>query len=464
MLIKEMHVHFDLLLQKIASNQYGNISPSEVDRFLNQAMYEYIENTWRRVTGPKRGKNLSQKKLDDIRRLIRKNNELPLIAPSEESDRVDSYLYEPNMSYAHLPEDYLFLINSRAYTTGLTNTACNDELCLDRIDDKYKEYVLVLKFDAEDGLLCDNTLEFKIELLAAPSYTGGTGYGDVTIFDSNDHPSLKGIQKKEDKFKIINYVLEYINRVNPSVEFPLGSFSNSYDGSFEREYANKITWLKAYWEQYQDRYYQDCFIFVVREDNEKVMTEEAIGTGTNSAQYWLNTYNIQNSTSYTNFLEVPGFIAKFNSSNWGIQGKLTSGETEVFNRFKVWGYDQLQLCDEANYEETDVVSQWAANRQLELDSLYRTVEREFNKPTVKRPVSTMASDKLMVYTSGSFLAEKVKLDYIRRPRPLSLEHGWSCELAEQTHVEIVNKAVVLALETTQNPRAQAGRQISNIES
>ena len=111
MLVKEMHVEFDLLMQKAASNQYGNLSTSEVDRLLNQAQLEYIENRFRGVGGPKQGDYIQQKRLDDVRRLIVKNKKLELIAPSENPDNTDSYFYEPNMVYAHLPNDYLFLIN-----------------------------------------------------------------------------------------------------------------------------------------------------------------------------------------------------------------------------------------------------------------------------------------------------------------------------------------------------------------
>ena len=453
MLVKEMHVEFDLLMQKAASNQYGNLSTSEVDRLLNQAQLEYIENRFRGVGGPKQGDYIQQKRLDDVRRLIVKNKKLELIAPSENPDNTDSYFYEPNMVYAHLPNDYLFLINSRSYTASLEDTTC-DAIGKETVQDNYIEYISVLKFNGFRTFECDGGTQFTIELVNAP--LPGGGYGNITVFDLEDYPEIAGIKEESDKFKIVNLMLEVINRVNASAETLGGSFSNSYNDSFDRETANKLTWLEVYWEQYQDRYYKDCFIFVTRQ-----LVDILEAGSDNALTVWRNAYNTANGTSYTDYTKVPDFVLEFNENNHGIEMRLTAGTEVVNNRFLAWGYDQL--IPSQTLQPSQLVYQWGNNRHVHLGNIYQLLNHPFNPPTAKRPIATLAANRILVYDDNSFVNEDLVVDYLRTPRSISLLHGWSCELPMQTHTEIVNRAVEIALNITQSPRVQIQRQRNDQE-
>lgn len=83
-------------------------------------------------------------------------------------------------------------------------------------------------------------------------------------------------------------------------------------------------------------------------------------------------------------------------------------------------------------------------RFVETEDLYDILDHPFAKTIADHPVGTFRGRELQVYNNEKFILNKVQIDYIRKPRLISLSLDQHCELPESRHGEIVDIAVQLA--------------------
>jgi hypothetical protein len=72
--ISQMHIAFDLLLDKVNSLQYPSFLPEEKDFFFNQAIRKFVKTRYSGVNSKREGFEQSQKRIDDLRTLVRELN------------------------------------------------------------------------------------------------------------------------------------------------------------------------------------------------------------------------------------------------------------------------------------------------------------------------------------------------------------------------------------------------------
>jgi hypothetical protein len=70
MTISEMHIAFDLLLDKSNSLQYPSFLPEEKDFWLNLAIRKFVKTRYSGVNPKREGFEQSQKRIDDLRTLV----------------------------------------------------------------------------------------------------------------------------------------------------------------------------------------------------------------------------------------------------------------------------------------------------------------------------------------------------------------------------------------------------------
>ncbi len=156
--------------------------------------------------------------------------------------------------------------------------------------------------------------------------------------------------------------------------------------------------LRVYWERYRDVYYQNSLIFV-KSSNAGTITIS--GTGLTSSAVAMS------ETVYTIY-------------NRGLIANLTSGETALAP-VKVHQEDQLYSA-------------------LKQNKYYNTRKEEI--------AMDQTFDYLIFYREESFLITRSYIDYIRKPRTISLLLNQNCELADNVHHKIVDLAVeILRLDT-----------------
>lgn len=71
MTISEMHIAFDLLLDKTNSLQYPSFLPEEKDFWINQAIRKFSKTRYSGTNSKREGFEQSQKRIDDLRTLVR---------------------------------------------------------------------------------------------------------------------------------------------------------------------------------------------------------------------------------------------------------------------------------------------------------------------------------------------------------------------------------------------------------
>ncbi len=348
--VLEMHVEVLQGLQKVDSYQQDMFEPEEIDLHLNKQQ--------ERVTNELFGKEFQDKqiRLDYIRELIVKNHQITALVPT-----TTDVFYEPNMAYAVLPPDYMYLVNDRSqivkstvYCSDLTEVIENGDVL---------EYTAILPFPVPS-------------ITTSPFYTGFTISKTEAAVETDLYTLPDGFNDYftdvDAKFMIINNTLEALNReLNPTT--------------------------KVYWESYRGVYRQSSYIFV------------------RSDATWTNVI----ATIYNND-ETPLV------------------DDQQTGTFASTTYQDISLTTES----TDQTISYADNGMTEGDKLYDLNKNSYYKTSVREPISAMSDGMLYVYRDKSFIITKAVIDYVRKPRQISLLLDQSCELASSAvRADIVDRTV-----------------------
>jgi hypothetical protein len=97
------------------------------------------------------------------------------------------------------------------------------------------------------------------------------------------------------------------------------------------------------------------------------------------------------------------------------------------------------------------------------DDIFLSMDDPFNKTGYRTPSYTFEENFIDFYSDNTFVVDYAILKYIRKPKPINLNLGQGCELAEHTHQEIVEMTIKSILEGIQDPRYQS-QSIENLES
>lgn len=109
----EMHIAFKLGLDKVSSLQAPNFLPEEISFLLNQAQDRFMKTRYQGNNVYRTGFEESQKRIDDLRTLIKDDTAAPTLV----TGRTDVWKYS-------LPADYRFAIMLQCYTT---TTSCGND-------------------------------------------------------------------------------------------------------------------------------------------------------------------------------------------------------------------------------------------------------------------------------------------------------------------------------------------------
>jgi len=154
--------------------------------------------------------------------------------------------------------------------------------------------------------------------------------------------------------------------------------------------------VRVYWERYRDTYYNNSFIFV---SNSNLGTISLTATGVTA------TSQAMSSTVYT-----------------------------IYNRASIPASAGKQIVPVKVTKENLLYS------SLKQNSFYDSGKDEV--------VADQTLDYLIFYGKESFIITRAYIDYIRKPRTISLLLGQTCELADSVHNKVVDLAVeILRLDT-----------------
>jgi hypothetical protein len=93
-------------------------------------------------------------------------------------------------------------------------------------------------------------------------------------------------------------------------------------------------------------------------------------------------------------------------------------------------------------EGTSHTSFNSSTRVIESEYLHKVLkDNEFTKTIKEDPVTTMYSNYIGGYGDDTFALNQAQIDYVAKPRNISLLFDRSCQLPEHTHEEIVDLAI-----------------------
>jgi hypothetical protein len=172
MTISEMHIAFDLLLDKVNSLQYPSFLAEEKDFFLNQAIRKFAKTRYSGMNAKREGFEQSQKRIDDLRTLVRELT-IPCTSTGHIHDNgyvltntLDSATFTTMPYWLSLGEEVDILYQSSVQYTpnfvskrvGVINATANDYRY--KLDDPLAEYRLHYDEAKPLRLFYNNTIEF----------------------------------------------------------------------------------------------------------------------------------------------------------------------------------------------------------------------------------------------------------------------------------------------------------------
>ena len=75
----------------------------------------------------------------------------------------------------------------------------------------------------------------------------------------------------------------------------------------------------------------------------------------------------------------------------------------------------------------------------------------FAKTTSVSPISAVSGNQIKVYHDGKFIISKLRVSYVRKPAKISLLLNQNCDIAEEFHQEICDRAVLYIKELIGSP-------------
>jgi len=211
--VTEMHYEVKLKLNKIDSSDYENLTVPEIDWYLNEAQDIFIKQRYGISNNKRQGFETTQKRIDDLRKLVVKGIILPFTTSS-----ADLNAYE-----ACLPDDYMFHIRSRA---DINKSGCKKKTGISTVQ---------IQHDDLDTVLQDPFYSPSFEWEEIP-IVFMEGFPRIIKEDGTVIPGCIGkiIGYSDGSFRLIDLRLDYLRH-------PLRISWGSGVGTLSYNYPNGVT-------------------------------------------------------------------------------------------------------------------------------------------------------------------------------------------------------------------------------
>jgi len=104
----------------------------------------------------------------------------------------------------------------------------------------------------------------------------------------------------------------------------------------------------------------------------------------------------------------------------------------------------------------------SVNRLTNHSMLADVRSTDYYKTKDSSPISTLSGGTLSVFNDENFIVKTIYIDYIRKPRKISLSLSQNCELPDEFHQDVCDLAVELILADIGDPRTQIKTQQNQI--
>lgn len=451
--IKEWHILLDQELNKVNSALYDILTPQEKDIAFNKNIERFVKERYGANSNAKqKGFEQSQKRIDDLRELVKINYNLTAYKPS-----VDDIDYN-SMVKAELPSDYCLSVNTRSQ---ISYVDCGTFTYQEAPKNEYYSVLPVSSFVNSNW----STSRLKASLYKNQNvYYGNSGADHMTITMSSG--SLASINwSVNDPIVFVSNDANDTNIIIGAVYYILTITSSSMTistsiGGPTLTITNSI--LNA-----------GIKNFGLSSSNVDVV----IGTDLNmtNASVYTTEDNSYMTSVITDFLKNGwnGWTATVNSVTYNYKSK----DFEFyFEKYKdlyfansiiivykgnnsyvpVWSYSTnsgstYTLLATNTYTLTTYVlggtNMTTSNKQVQEDDLFALQQDPFNATYYEFPLCFFSGNKLNTYINiNDFVVNKTILSYIRKPKTVSYYLDINCDLPEFTHNEILSMTASYLLE------------------
>lgn len=444
--IKEWHILLDQELNKVNSALYDILTPQEKDIAFNKNIEKFVKQRYGAHSNAKqKGFEQSQKRIDDLRELVKINYSLAAYKPSFDDIDFNS------MIKSELPSDYCLSVASRSqisyvdcgtftyqevpkneyysvlpvssfvntnwgttrlkaevltYGTAITTAAgFGSNQITDSTPGLANGDGIIFSSVGASGLLINtpyyiyNKLGSSFNLVTFPSSTspvtinaflsGTTSFKKITLYNSDVI-----IGTDLNMTNALNYTTEDNSYMTSVITDFLKNGWNGFSATISSvTYNYKSKDFEFYFEKYKDLYFANSIIIVYKGSNSVIPTWSY---STNSG----STYTALSNTTYTLTTYVLG--------------------------------------------STNMTT---SNKQVQEDDLFALQQDPFNATYYEFPLCFFSGNELNTYINiNDFVVNKTILSYIRKPKTVSYYLDINCDLPDFVHNEILSMTASYLLE------------------
>ena len=461
--IADMHIAVNLGVQKVASFQVDTLLTEEIDFELNKSIERFVSQRYNKL-GNKYGTGVeeSQKRIDDLRTLIAEYS-AHTTHKGQISDKhfIDSFQL-PGEGILSGPDllpglvQYRHLLNARSL---VFYDKCNKIETIET--DGYTGVLDEVTLDIASG--GSNYYSTPIVTFASPSAGGVTATGVCTIDGGGTLTNIT-LTNPGSGYTPADFPLQIdISAPSPPTLFtenclytPGDPTAQVFDSFFNMGNLSLGYGVRAgavpnppslSWPAGE--------VFIT-----------SIGSPA-SHNFDMNVANIGVSNQLLGTFEFTDYSAIITPAVAAVSGLTATTEAGGITIEMTDGTQNTRTIDAEDFQSTSVV-----NKYIQLDDIYTMLDDPFNTTKYTKPLMTIRDNFLDIYTDDTFLVNKVKITYIRKPvtvvhanSALATIGAVNCDLPQHTHQEIVELTVNSILEGFSDPRYKThfGSQLMNSE-
>jgi len=461
MTIAEMHIAVNLGVQKIASNQVDGLLPEEIDLEINKNIERFVSQRYNKL-GNKYGVGVeeSQKRIDDLRTLVTEYSE-------------DTF-YKGQISNKHFIDSFQ-LPSAGTFTNDTPAGLLQYRHLLNARSLVFYEDCKPLKVTTNPGgvgIIEDSFIEISNGgsnyysapqvIFPPPSNGGTTATGVCTINGSGTITDISvtnpGYGYTAADFplnlSIINNIpqtlyTETVTYTPQAVSMQLSVVTNFTTYSNNLGYGVRAT----------DPPDPASMLF----PSSEIYIESVTGNDT----FKLNTPPLGIFATQIGTVEITDYFSIITQGVATVSGLPVTTEASGITVTSYNGDMNTRTIEGDSFKSTSTV-----NKYVQLDDIYTLLDDPFNTTKYTKPLMTIRDNFLDIYTDNTFVVNKVKITYIRKP--VTVVHATSalatagavdCDLPQHTHQEIIAGTVNSILEGIQDPRYRShfSTQVMNSE-
>lgn len=168
MTVAEMHIGFQIGVDKVSSLGYPGFEPEEIDYLLNQAQDQFVKTRYTGNTPGGKGFEQTEKRMDDIRNVVKRETLVPFTASSNKP--FGAYFNLPNSSVTNNVYWFSVQENADAIVTDCNGNQVSKKLPVKPITHDTYNRIISDPFNKSDETeLLRLMNESFIEVIAAPN-------------------------------------------------------------------------------------------------------------------------------------------------------------------------------------------------------------------------------------------------------------------------------------------------------